>query len=229
MATSDVTTKRCTRCKQAYPATPEYFYRHTRSSDGLQCWCKTCKSLSEGHKPLSMIPVAKAGNKICPKCGEEYAANAENFGSHKGRPDGLGAWCKSCKKASDKSYSHGNRAKIVARQKQWYAKQPDYEKLRYARSPNKRLGVKAAWHRRRARKLNASGTHTASDVRKQLERQHGRCYWCNVKLGDTYHVDHVIPLSRGGDDGPHNIVAACATCNLSKGSKLPHEWCGRFA
>jgi hypothetical protein len=30
------------------------------------------------------------------------------------------------------------------------------------------------------------------------------------------HVDHVIPVSDGGEDVPENLVAACASCNLGK-------------
>jgi 5-methylcytosine-specific restriction endonuclease McrA len=34
----------------------------------------------------------------------------------------------------------------------------------------------------------------------------------------------VVPLSRGGSNGPENIVIACPTCNLAKKDKMPHEW-----
>lgn len=77
---------------------------------------------------------------------------------------------------------------------------------------------------RRARKRNAQGTHTAADIQAQYERQKGRCYYCDTKVGNTYHIDHVIPLSRGGSDSHENLVIACPPCNLSKGDKLPHEW-----
>ena len=35
--------KQCTKCKEWFPATPEYFYRHKKSRDGLYYSCKTCK------------------------------------------------------------------------------------------------------------------------------------------------------------------------------------------
>lgn len=37
--------------------------------------------------------------------------------------------------------------------------------------------------------------------------------------------DHVVPLSRGGDNGWANVVTACSRCNLRKGNALPPE-CG---
>jgi 5-methylcytosine-specific restriction endonuclease McrA len=43
------------------------------------------------------------------------------------------------------------------------------------------------------------------------------------------HLDHVHPLSRGGADAEHNIVPACARCNLSKGAKTLAEWAQSFA
>ena len=81
---------------------------------------------------------------------------------------------------------------------------------------------------RRARKRVAPGNHTAADVTAQYLRQHGLCYWCGEKVGKDYHVDHVIPLARGGGNGPDNLVIACPTCNLAKGAKLPHEFSERM-
>lgn len=80
---------------------------------------------------------------------------------------------------------------------------------------------------RHARKRNALGKHTANDVLAQYKCQHGKCYYCGKKAerdDQPYHVDHVIPLSRGGSNGPENIVIACYKCNLSKNDKLPSEW-----
>lgn len=36
-------------------------------------------------------------------------------------------------------------------------------------------------------------------------------------------MDHVIPLSRGGDHSIDNIVPSCFSCNASKGNKLLSE------
>lgn len=42
--------------------------------------------------------------------------------------------------------------------------------------------------------------------------------------GERWHKDHVIPISRGGSDAMNNLALACATCNVSKGGKLPEEF-----
>lgn len=96
-------------------------------------------------------------------------------------------------------------------------------KLRADRFINREKYI-ARESRRRSRKRNAEGKHTAHDIMVQYGRQRGKCYYCGCKMGKKYHVDHVIPLVRGGGNGPENIVIACPHCNMSKGSKLPHEW-----
>ncbi|MEA3246538.1 MAG: HNH endonuclease [Gemmatimonadota bacterium] len=60
-----------------------------------------------------------------------------------------------------------------------------------------------------------------------------RCVYCGTSLGlDIATLDHVVPLSRGGDHAPGNLVAACRACNQLKGSQLPvefftrHPWAG---
>jgi 5-methylcytosine-specific restriction endonuclease McrA len=83
-------------------------------------------------------------------------------------------------------------------------------------------------NRRRALIAAATGDHTAADVRVQYERQNGRCLYCEKKVGEDYHVDHVIPLSKGGSNGPENIVIACSSCNCKKKDKMPAEFCGRL-
>jgi len=71
-----------------------------------------------------------------------------------------------------------------------------------------------------ARRRAVSGRHTGADVRAIFERQRGRCAWCCCPLWGGYHVDHVMPLSRGGSDDADNLQLMCARCNLRKGAKV---------
>jgi hypothetical protein len=41
---------------------------------------------------------------------------------------------------------------------------------------------------------------------------------------NKFHREHVIPRSRGGNNGPDNYLPACRTCNLRKGARTPEEW-----
>ena len=44
------------------------------------------------------------------------------------------------------------------------------------------------------------------------------CQYCGGKGELTF--DHVVPRAKGGITSWENVVAACAPCNLRKGSKL---------
>lgn len=44
--------------------------------------------------------------------------------------------------------------------------------------------------------------------------------------GQTAHLDHMDPLSRGGEDSIRNAVYVCARCNLAKGKRLFVTWLG---
>lgn len=62
--------------------------------------------------------------------------------------------------------------------------------------------------------------HTRAAV---LERDGYRCVYCGDGDG-PFHIDHVLPVSRGGSDDLENLTCACAACNLSKSNKTPDEW-----
>lgn len=53
-----------------------------------------------------------------------------------------------------------------------------------------------------------------------LNRDQGTCGYCG-KPGNT--VDHIVPLSRGGDTTWTNTVAACKPCNNRKADRTPNE------
>lgn len=55
-----------------------------------------------------------------------------------------------------------------------------------------------------------------------LERDGYICQYCGSE--DRLHVDHKIPLSRGGTNLFENLITACGPCNQSKGPKLLAEW-----
>jgi 5-methylcytosine-specific restriction enzyme A len=55
--------------------------------------------------------------------------------------------------------------------------------------------------------------------------QTGVCYYCNKEVGRTnLTMDHIVPLSRGGESRKGNIVPACKECNNKKKYLLPIEW-----
>jgi len=57
-----------------------------------------------------------------------------------------------------------------------------------------------------------------------------RCQYCHRGQLELRHRecltrDHLVPLSRGGDNEWTNVVTACSSCNTRKGNHLPEE-CG---
>lgn len=53
-------------------------------------------------------------------------------------------------------------------------------------------------------------------------RDNGACGICKraVEPEDKWHIDHVLPLSKGGEHSYANTQLAHAVCNIAKGSKL---------
>lgn len=76
-------------------------------------------------------------------------------------------------------------------------------------------------HKRRAESYGVA--HEEYSRTAILRRWGWRCCYCDARAS---HLDHVVPLSRGGTDVESNIVPACASCNLSKGAKTLAEWLG---
>jgi hypothetical protein len=53
-------------------------------------------------------------------------------------------------------------------------------------------------------------------------RANGRCQYCLMHeslQGATFHVEHVIPRSKGGESNLENLALACPRCNLHKADK----------
>lgn len=48
--------------------------------------------------------------------------------------------------------------------------------------------------------------------------------WKDFKPTTQYLIDHVIPLSKGGNHSCGNIVISCKHCNEMKNNKLPIEF-----
>jgi len=74
---------------------------------------------------------------------------------------------------------------------------------------------------RRARKLVVGGQHTVADIAAILQMQKGCCAYCRKRLQSKWHVDHIVPLSKGGANDRKNLQLTCAKCNQEKGAKHP--------
>ena len=58
-----------------------------------------------------------------------------------------------------------------------------------------------------------------------LKKVDFKCKACGADLTKVpWHVDHIHPKSRGGQDVIENFQILCATCNISKHAKTMDEW-----
>lgn len=70
----------------------------------------------------------------------------------------------------------------------------------------------------------------SEDARKLIYlNAHGRCELCGRKiLLEDMTIDHVNPLSLGGEDDVENLACTCISCNLFKGNILPDDFMERI-
>lgn len=55
------------------------------------------------------------------------------------------------------------------------------------------------------------------------KRANDRCEYCMMHQslqGATFHVEHVNPLTKGGETIPENLALACPSCNLHKSDRI---------
>lgn len=109
-----------------------------------------------------------------------------------------------------RTWYHANLEKSRAYRRNWYLR--NKERLKEA--------FKAAWKAKDTRR-RASGTVATKDVKEILDLQRHRCAVCRCSVRSSYHVDHIVPLARGGGNDRRNIQILCPTCNMSKGAKDP--------
>lgn len=192
--------KRCNRCREMKAL--DMFQRNAASPDGMYSLCKLCTKES------------KAAYRLRPEVIERERARLA------------------------KSYAE-NKVVLLARRKARYIENKPVERERQRRwwleniekhrktcrdwAKNHPEEMRAIVARRRSLLAGAEGRYTKADISAMKLKQGNRCACCHDALTD-YHVDHVIPLTKGGTNWPDNLQLLCPTCNRSKGNKLPHEF-----
>ena len=76
---------------------------------------------------------------------------------------------------------------------------------------------------RRQRKEVQRPSVPPSIARAVRQRDGERCSYCG-SIDGPFHLDHVVPWSRGGEHVADNLVVACAPCNFAKSDRTPEEW-----
>ncbi len=57
------------------------------------------------------------------------------------------------------------------------------------------------------------------------------CCWCGATLEDDTRLtlDHVIPVSKGGNNTNGNLITSCSKCNTSRGNRSVVEFANAVA
>lgn len=126
-----------------------------------------------------------------------------------------------------KRKSHNkHREKNNDRSREWRVLNPD--RLRkntlqwHANNPTKQ---KEYSQNRRAREVGQRGYVSSNIDNVLMEKQKGKCYYCQALLTDTgFHREHKIPLIRGGLHQDENLVLSCPPCNFKKNTKTDVEF-----
>jgi 5-methylcytosine-specific restriction endonuclease McrA len=72
--------------------------------------------------------------------------------------------------------------------------------------------------RNATRRCRTRGSYKGEDVERLMVLQSGMCASCRSPFHVVgYHVDHRVPLARGGLNVKENIQLLCPRCNLKKG------------
>lgn len=234
MAEAEHTGKRCTKCGEVKPA-DQFGRTKVRGRVYLRPRCKPCRVAETADWRKRNPDKRRERDKrhrdenLEAYRAREAAYRAANREQENGRYRRWRANNQEHRRAYEAEWRAKNREAVRDGWRDWRAR--NAEGVRKASREWEKAHPeyrRARDLRRRARLKAAGGRIRAEDIKRALERQKGRCWWCSRKVGKKYHADHVIPLSRGGSGGIENIVISCAPCNWSKGSKTPAEFAGRL-
>jgi len=75
---------------------------------------------------------------------------------------------------------------------------------------------------RRIKKSNNNSGFTFSYFGSPEKPKLDYCVYCGSI--DKFTVDHIIPITKGGNNNPENLITACMSCNISKHASFFIDW-----
>lgn len=123
-----------------------------------------------------------------------------------------------------KKYRSENKDKVRETQKASRIKRIDRIKADIARWRKQNPDACRA-HEAKRRELYKNGNGwTQGGIDFLMKFQRAKCAICKSSILEKKHIDHIVPLSKGGAHDKRNIQLLCQPCNSSKYNKDPIIW-----
>jgi hypothetical protein len=171
----------------------------------LQSYCKPCHSARAVKSQKKKQPKRLAKEmRICDVCGDKFLAN---------KP-----WQKRCSHICGYTFQNKKNKK----------QQPNNKAC--ARCSNSLANKKsnAIYCSKTCKSMDHTFKHRSKTrvlgvARRQAiyERDLRSCYMCLSPLeAKGFHLDHLVPVARGGDNSQTNLAVSCADCNKRRGTTI---------
>lgn len=197
-----------------------FFGKDKRVKSGVNGRCKRCVNKKQQeyrlnnpgrHKDIESR--SRLNNKQSFAEGKKrYYENIKKDPEWQRKQKSLRASNKNIKQEYDRRYRIENRDKLNLISKQWEANNKDLSKQ-----------IKKSYKARR-RGWMCFKSDATKDIFDWELAQAKYCHWCKIDCTNNYHIDHYIPLSKGGRHVLTNLVISCPTCNIRKNAKMPEEF-----
>jgi len=214
--------KVCTKC--SLDKVFNEFYRHPQGKFGLAPICKACQAAknakwreqNKGYKPPCLAGDPDYWKKWRERNPESLASTQKKY--REANQELL------AKKARDRM--RADQVAHNARGEDWRKKNSErfneLRRARYAKNPERAIDQV---RQRRATKYASPTRHTLQEVKDLLITQKHCCANCEDDLSIAKrHLDHWMPISRGGSDGIENLQWLCVPCNTKKRAHDPIDW-----
>jgi len=203
--------KACSVCKELKLHSD--FQKDSNVKTGLRSECKLCSKERDRKKYI------KYREKRLAKQKEYYQQNREKAIEYarqwrKDNPEK----CKEYHEVYAEKYPEKERLRHFNKAKKYREEKPELVK-EWSKRWRENHPEKVALANQKRRAKYSEFLVTEKDIRKIYSSQ---CVACGTYERIT--LDHIVPLSRGGNHSLGNLQPLCFSCNSSKGNKLMSEW-----
>lgn len=167
-------------------------------------------------------PRTKPPEKRCARCGA--TKRSDSFYRDVSKSDGLRSYCRECVKDTNSASYRANPERIHTQAKEWRALNPERSRA-FSERWRKANPAKHAEKENRRRVRKRQGIVEKIDPFAIYDRDGGRCHICGKRVPKSkMTLDHLVPVSKGGDHVALNVRLAHGSCNSSRGDgRLPAQ------